>query len=201
MYTECTETTDISCDWDSSAQTVTTGSTVNIYVLDGVPPFEWNIDEANFTIGSQKTTARSNTVKAETGSCGVCTIRVKDACENICTGYVRNTTSGRWSLSPEHEVCALPGVMGTLVSDNWPTTAEYEAIQGKYKQTDIIYSPGGCACSESPCDCEDWCDGYGYCLSGDLGCDMCLDPDDSERTPPGYLGDNEGSSWWYAVCN
>jgi len=199
--TECTDVEELTWDWDNSPDTIATGETKTVYVLGGHPPFTWYIAGQDFSLGARRTTGRSNTVTAGDDSCGPCSIDVVDACDNMCTGSLRNTSSGRWSLDPQTETCGLPGLLGTYLGESgggW----EYEAIQGKYKQTDIIYSPGGCSCTEESCPCETWCDGYGYCLDGDLGCDVCLDPNDSTRTPPGYLGTNdEGDPWWYAMCN
>jgi hypothetical protein len=91
----CEGVVPLSWDWASSAETVGSPGSAAVYVLNGQPPFKWSVSGTGFTMASSRTTGRSNTLIADSASCGTAQITVKDACGTTVQGEVRST-NGTW---------------------------------------------------------------------------------------------------------
>lgn len=80
---------------DDNPETIARNDDVGITISDGIGPFTWSVSGTGFSFDDETTTAGSNTLRADNSACGVATITVTDACEDLVTGYVRCTT-GSW---------------------------------------------------------------------------------------------------------
>jgi hypothetical protein len=105
-------------------------SSVAISVIGGTPPYTWHVSGNGFSLLQGQTTGLSNTLIADSTTCGAATIEVIDNYGVPVTGCVRCTT-GQWVLKTAGE-CILSGT-GTEIgsgSGYW----DYELIQGNKKQ-------------------------------------------------------------------
>lgn len=89
---------EVSISWDdvNSAETIARSSTVNIYVQDGVGPYDWVVAGTGFTLGGAQTSGVSNTLIADGSACGPAVITITDVCGETTTGHVRCDT-GKWN--------------------------------------------------------------------------------------------------------
>jgi len=99
---DCDVEDDLSWDDDNSADEITTGHTVDLYVLDGCPPYNWSISGGSgFTFAENGLTEyttglKTVTLVASDSACGVANITVSDKCTDVAFGTVICTDGGEW---------------------------------------------------------------------------------------------------------
>lgn len=105
----CDEVDDLSFDDASTPNTINPGGNINIYVKDGIGPYDWSITDGwGHVLGSASTSGVSNTLTSGTGTCGnhyspSVEITVEDSCGDFAVFEIRNTGGG-WvrTGSPRH---------------------------------------------------------------------------------------------------
>lgn len=116
----CPEDFEVTYDWSNSSETITTGSTVNIYVKGGNGPFTWAVLETGYTLGANETSGHANTLHAGPGLCGSVTVTIEDECGFQTSGSLRNTSDGEWVVIEDtalgDDAC---GIMRGVGRDYW----------------------------------------------------------------------------------
>jgi len=167
----CAGVTELSWDYDLSAETINQSQTVNIYVKDGRGPYSWEVTGTGFSLGYSETSGVGNTLIASGSACGTATITVTDCCGGEVTGeadsgYVRCTT-GVWDEIP-FTSCIISGAI--TEGDN------ITRIQGKWKLEEVwgVHA----SCSGGACNCAFLADGGLDCTRpgchATMGCTQCL---------------------------
>lgn len=112
MVVICPPPVEISWDTENNPTQINAGDNALIYVLDGAPPFKWEVSGGEgFTLASSKTSSRVNVLYASDSACGTVTITVTDGCDTPVTGKIL-ADNGGWVLAPELNFC-------TCVNTNW----------------------------------------------------------------------------------
>ena len=93
----CPPEISISWDDDLTDDTIGRGTSISIYVKDGLGPYSWSVSGTGFTLGSPQTDGVSNTLISDNTACGTAVITVTDFCEEVTTGEVR-CTFGQWII-------------------------------------------------------------------------------------------------------
>lgn len=99
---DCDAVDDVAWDDENNPDTADPGDSVLLQVLDGVPPFTWEIEQCgdegeNRCSIPLQTMSRMNFLKLGADACGPIVINVTDVCETETTGMIR-CTNGRWSV-------------------------------------------------------------------------------------------------------
>jgi len=117
-------------------------SFVEIVVIEGFPPYTWQVSGTGFSIPSF-TTDRTNTLSADDTASGAATITITDKYGASCTGYVRCTT-GSWH---QHCGCGLTWSGGAF-SDSGCSVSNptIELIVGKWKYSTADNPAYDCRC-------------------------------------------------------
>lgn len=102
--------------WDpSNPQEVYPNEPVEIRVLNGTPPFTWEVVEGEFSLADTQTSGRSNTLYADPAACGTATISCIDGYGDQVEGEIRRGASSddnsRWVSYGD--TCLLPGYGAT----------------------------------------------------------------------------------------
>lgn len=159
---ECCGDCEMEWDWDNSDETIVAPGSGNVYVTGGTPPYTWSLtdEDGKWSLLSSQTATGANTVSAAAGACGSATITVTDSCNCTATGSVRNPSNGSWTVvcgfpleAATVNCCVLPGVSGSYVS-NIGSSFKYQAIQGKYRQTEWWQLQGAKVTWPSESDCN-----------------------------------------------
>lgn len=126
----CTESL---LDWDTinSGKTVVKNGSVAVFVLDGTPPFTWDVFPSNFSMHSTETFSRDNTVYADGSACGIATVTVEDACGGVTEGTIK-CTSGSY-----------------VQIDSCTQGTKFYYPQGPYYSDDLKYMIDGAAYCDS----------------------------------------------------
>jgi len=88
-------------DADNTDDTIDNATPATVTIVDGCPPFVWEVSGLGYTIDPDEPSAlRAAVVTVVGGTCGVdydavATVTVTDACENSVTKKIRNT-GGKW---------------------------------------------------------------------------------------------------------
>lgn len=90
-------------DTENNPETIVADSSEDIFILDGLGPFQWSVSGLGYTLDAEETTERQNGLTCAAGTCGVdydavATITVTDACGGDVTADIRNTAGG-WVLN------------------------------------------------------------------------------------------------------
>jgi hypothetical protein len=104
--------------WDpSNPQQVYPDEPIEIRVLNGRPPFTWEVVEGEFSLAYTQTYDRTNILSADSAACGTATISCIDGYGDQVEGEVRRAESSddnsRWVYYGD--TCLLPGYAAT----NW----------------------------------------------------------------------------------
>jgi hypothetical protein len=99
--TPCEEADDISWDTQNTAGTINAGENLPVYILDGVGPFTWEIDQcgdsgSGCSLSAAVTSGRSNVLYTTEDACGTIFITVTDSCEDEATGAIAVADNGEW---------------------------------------------------------------------------------------------------------
>ena len=88
----------LALQWDpNNPEEIAASTSVTIRVLNGSPPYTWEVNEQNgFSLEYKETSDLSNTLYADDSSCGTAAISVRDGNSEIIEGQVRCTSSGIW---------------------------------------------------------------------------------------------------------
>ncbi len=103
----CSVTTDMTFDDASTPDTINPGSSISLYVKDGVGPYEWETSNNGYSLASQ-TVGPSNNLTSESGICGIdydaiAEITVTDLCGDVVNFEIINTGGGWVQMgSPHH---------------------------------------------------------------------------------------------------
>lgn len=184
--------TPVQWDYDNSDEEIDPSeSGVPIAVTGGSGLYTWEVSpDDTFSLGAVMTTVPTNTLNAEAGACGTCTITVTD-CGVEAVGHIR-CTAGQWIHKAEYDDQCVLGGAGTFLGSggsvgclNSSATCSagyyYELISGNKKQYQMTcLSASGCQPHATACD---GCADRDYCGSG---MENCIDP---EHEFPCQLGD------------
>jgi hypothetical protein len=159
-------------DDTNTADTIVAGSSIEVYVTGGCPPFNFTTSTSGYSFsGGTDTENRSATLLCASGTCGVdyeshCDLTVTDACEVSVTAAIRNT-GGVWtstSLGFQHCVeggdtyygcptdqflntCDLTHINGCGVSSN-PYLILESAVYNNLKKYRIMTTKPLCTLGE-----------------------------------------------------
>uniref|UniRef100_A0A6M3LAW0 Uncharacterized protein n=1 Tax=viral metagenome TaxID=1070528 RepID=A0A6M3LAW0_9ZZZZ len=162
VYCETTQCPpDVSISWDdtNSAETIARLGTVNIFVLDGEGPYDWEVSGTGFSLGAAQTDDKSNTLSADGTACGPATITVTDACVESTVGYVRCTDASGWAYK---DLWGYAACGYACSRSGWYDTTSY-IIVGKDAITHTCWNNGSCSISAYDCTPA----GYGI-FAGDV---------------------------------
>lgn len=134
-------------EWDTenSPETIVAGESAEVFVINGVGPFEWSVAGNGYSAVSEETVIGTNEIQCASGQCGtdfdaVVTVIVTDSCGNVASGVLRNT-AGQWVLIDECD----PG--------GWDGIGVLESIEGEYKyEDDWCGEPCETNCAGGPCE-------------------------------------------------
>lgn len=97
----CTDADPLSYDEDNSPETIAQDSFATVYVLDGCPPFTWDVvceNTGDFVFPTKSTSGRSNTIATSADACGSGFITVTDSLGDSAVGSIRSTAGSSWQL-------------------------------------------------------------------------------------------------------
>ena len=138
---------------------------VTISVIDGKPDFTWQVSgndfwfDANYTITSETTSARSITLYAGPDACGPAEITVTDPHSSVI-GYVR-CTAGQWITTGDH-VCTPP-CEATVQGGGrpWCGAWRFSCISGNLRYC-YVFCPSPCQNNCPPEICAECGPNYYY---------------------------------------
>ena len=117
-------------EWDSdnNPETISGGSSVDIFVLNGLAPYTWSVSGNGYSVLVPETNAGANTISCIEGTCGIdydvsVSVTITDSCGNTANGTLRNA-SGQWVLIDECD------------PEAWDGAGVVELIDGIYKYQD-----------------------------------------------------------------
>lgn len=139
---ECYDITELSWGGVSPAETLAPGTTGQVSVLNGLPPFTFELDGSGFTL-DESAPPENRTREIHAGTCGAATITVTDGCQKSVTGQVY-TSNGSWQEVENYDGdCVLLG----KASDNcaWNNGYRFSTIKGSLRLdqvTNITHAEG-----------------------------------------------------------
>ena len=153
-------------------------SSIEISVIEGFPPYTWQVSGTGFSIPSS-TTDRTNTLSADDTSCGAATIAITDKYGDSCTGYVRCTEGSEWQAvctnATNFTGCSpWQSIWGGYSFDIIEGNKKWEMLGRDSGRTSKCCPPGAdCTwdgdCVSPPCGDPCSCDGVvGRCGEGTL---------------------------------
>jgi hypothetical protein len=144
------------------------GTNTVVKVVGGIPPLQWSVSGAGFSLGEVQEGDRVKMLQASPTACGAATITVTDP-QNSVLWYVR-CTHGTWVL--KSNTCEMSGSVSWYQRSPSPLKwYKYEYVKGnkkQYQETTRTYdhryglSSEQCAawCSAHTCD-----NGIGNCIA------------------------------------
>lgn len=104
---DCETATPVTIDDDSTPDTIDPGGSISVYILDGCPPFSWEVAGTGYSFTNATTEDRVNTLNCVDGegSCDseygpIATMTIVDDCGDTATSAVGNdrirNTDGEW---------------------------------------------------------------------------------------------------------
>lgn len=106
------EKMDYPADWfpelrwgEGNPEEIDPGTSVQLYVEEGIPPFSWSVTGSGFTLSQYGTQEPSNTLTAGSEVCGSVVVDVTDGSGARVSGSLRVPNRGRWVLMVD-ESCA-----------------------------------------------------------------------------------------------
>lgn len=168
-------------DTDNNPETILKGQSVQISVLNGLSPFQWEVSGNGYSLAAAETEIGVNIVSCVDGLCGTdfdvtVSVTVTDACGATVTGTLRNT-QGQWVV-----ISSCGNLDGT----------QTQRVEGQYRYTDdyCCWPPG----DPRPGDCEgDGCAHYNPdldpCVETGVSC-LCEDGGDQQ-----YIEGNMIEEW------
>lgn len=155
---ECHDITELSWGGVSPSETIAPGTTGQVTVLNGLPPFTYEIEGSGFTFEGTAENSPSRTITVRANTCGTATVTVTDKCKKIVRGQVY-TTTGSWVVDSSYDGSTCPA---TAPMAEWtPPGGSYQPyilIRGEYRLAEYTRRTGNittyCGHSDYP---------YTYC--------------------------------------
>jgi len=144
--------------FNANPEEVDQGSSVNLAIESGCPPFSWTVSGGGFSL--EEGINGEMILSANGSACGSAEITVTDDLGQSITTYVRSTV-GQWSSYTNG--CVLSGAPDSEVAG--AITLVVEKTQGKYNQKEVVTESG------SGDNCNIFCNNPTY---GCIGCTPCL---------------------------
>jgi len=151
----------------STPDTITKGTTITMYVLDGCLPITWTVSGAGYTLGAPVTYGRNNTLRLANYNCGAqaaasAAITATDKAGTTVSFNIKNTAAG-WvnhenDSSDSNGNCWQDETYDLIVGlEKWVFSTHYAAPAGVCNDDDIPWWSAGTMGHLPPCGTATTC--------------------------------------------